>query len=147
MGDITVTAAKVAAVYPEQSEIYDGIAGATITAGQILYKITASGKLGLADEDADAEHSQGVGVALNGGGSGQAISYLKKGPVEGFSLSGLAYNLPCSLSTTAGALLDTGATTNVVARVMSTSEVQADGTLGKVLYFDFPVGTYATVAT
>lgn len=143
MGDIAVVAAKIAAVYPEKAEIYDGIAGVTITAGQILYRITASGKLGLADEDADAEHSQAVGVALNGGGAGQAISFLQRGHVAGFTVSALAYNLPCSLSANAGALLDTGATTNIVARVVPLP----DSSLTKVLFFDFPVGTMASVAT
>ncbi len=143
MGDIAVVAAKVAPVYPQKAEIYDGIAGVTITAGQILYKITASGKLGLADEDASAEASQAVGVALNGGGAGQAISYLKRGHCYGFAVSALAHNLPCSLSATAGALLDTGATTNVVGRIDSLP----DADLTKVIYFDFPIGTYATVAT
>lgn len=141
MGDVAVTAAKVALVYPTKAEVYDGVAGVTITAGQILYRITATGLLGLADEDADAEHSQAVGVALNGGGAGQAISYCVRGHVAGFTCG--AYNLPYSLSATPGALLDTAATTNVVARCVALSD--ADAT--KVLYFDFPIGTYATVAT
>jgi hypothetical protein len=143
MGDIALVAAKVAPVFPEKAEIYDGIAGVTITAGQILYRITASGLLGLADEDASAEASQAVGVALSGGYAGQAISWLKRGACYGFTVSALAHNLPVSLSNTAGALLDTGATTNVVGRI----EPLSDNGLTKVIYFDFPIGTYATVAT
>ena len=143
MGDIALTAAKIGAVFPDKAEIFDGIAGVTITAGQILYRITASGLLGLADEDASAEASQAVGVALNGGGAGQVISVLKRGACYGFTISSLAHNLPVSLSATAGALLDTGATTNVVGRI----EPLSDASLTKVIYFDFPIGTYATVAT
>ncbi len=136
MGDIAVVAAKVAPIFPEKAEIFSGIAGVTITAGQVVYGIIASGKLGLADEDADAEHSAALGIALNGGGAGQAIDVLRKGHVAGFTVSGLAYWLPCSLSATAGALLDTGATTNILARV----EPMTDASLTKVLYVNCGLG-------
>lgn len=136
MGDIAVTAAKVGVVFPEKALIFTGIAGVTITAGQVVYGIIASGKLGLADEDADAEHSAVLGIALNGGGAGQAIDVLRKGHVYGFTVSGLAYWLVCSLSATAGALLDTGASTNIVARV----EPLSDADLTKVLYVDASLG-------
>lgn len=132
MGDIAVSAAKVAAIFPEKAEIFDGIAGVTITAGQAVYLIAASGKLGLADEDASAEASYVFGIALNGGGAGQAISVLRRGHVGGFTVSGLNYALPVSLSANAGALLDTGATTNIVGRVVPLS----DASLTKVLFVD-----------
>lgn len=132
MGDIAVTAAKVAVCFPEKAEIFSGIAGVTITAGQAVYLIAASGKLGLADEDASAEASYPWGIALNGGGAGQAIDVLHRGHVYGFTLTALNYATPCSLSNTAGALLDTGATTNIVARVVPLSD--ADAT--KVLFVD-----------
>ena len=132
MGDIAVTAAKVAPVFPEKAEIFTGIAGVTITAGQAVYLIAASGLLGLADEDASAEASFVWGIALNGGGAGQAIDVLRHGHVYGFTVSSLAWALPCSLSATAGALLDTGATTNIVGRVVPLS----DASLTKVLFVD-----------
>jgi hypothetical protein len=132
MGDIALTAAKIAPVFPEKAEIFPGIAGVTITAGQVVYQIIASGKLGLADENASAEASQVWGIALNGGAAGQAIDVLRRGHVYGFTVSGLAYCLPCSLSDTAGALLDTGATTNIVGRVVPLS----DADMTKVLFVD-----------
>lgn len=132
MGDIAVTAAKVAACFPEKAEIFDGIAGVTITAGQAVYVIASSGKLGLADEDASAEASFVWGIALNGGGAGQAVSVLRRGHCYGFGLSALNYATACSLSNTAGALLDTGATTNIVGRVVALS----DANLTKVLFVD-----------
>jgi hypothetical protein len=132
MADIALTAAKISPCFPEKAEIFSGIAGVTITAGQAVYIIAASGKLGLADEDASAEASYVWGIALNGGGAGQAIDVLRRGHVYGFTVSGLAYALPCSLSATAGALLDTGATTNIVGRVVALS----DADLTKVLFVD-----------
>jgi hypothetical protein len=132
MGDIVVTAAQVAVCYPEKAEIWPGIAGVTITAGQAVYMIIASGKLGLADEDASAEASWVYGIALNGGGAGQAINVLRRGHVYGFTVSGLAYALTVALSNTAGALLDTGSGANVVARVVPLT----DASMTKVLFVD-----------
>ena len=132
MGDIAVVAAKVAPVFPEKAEIFTGIAGVTITAGQAVYIIAASGLLGLADENASAEASFVWGIALNGGGAGQAIDVLRRGHVYGFTVSGLAWALPCSLSNTAGALLDDGTATNIVGRVVALS----DASLTKVLFVD-----------
>ncbi len=132
MADIALTAAQVAVCFPERAEIFSGIAGVTITAGQAVYLIIASGKLGLADEDADAEHSWVWGIALNGGGVGQAIDVLRRGHVYGFTVSGLAYALICNLSTTAGALTDGNSATNPIARVVPLS----NSDLTKVLYVD-----------
>lgn len=137
MGDIALTAAKIAVVDPEKAWIDTYVAGVTITAGQFLYGIISSGKVGLADEDASLEASNVIGMALESGVAGQAISVLKRGKVYGFTLSGHAYWLRCSLSATAGAILDTGAVTNVVARVVPLS----DADLTKVLEVDCVLGT------
>lgn len=142
MGDIALTAAKIGLVDPEKAEVKTGIAGVTITAGQFVYGIISSGKLGLADEDASAEASAVLGMALNGGAAGQAIDYVVKGRVYGFTLSAHAYYLACSLSNTAGALLDTGATTNIVARI----EPLSDADLTKVLYVDCGLGVPSAFA-
>ncbi len=132
MGDIVFTAAKVAVVYPTKAEIYDGIANVALTPGQAVYIVAASGKLGLADEDASAEASHVWGVALKAAAAGDAVSVLRRGHLAGATLTGLAYQLPVSLSNTAGALLDTGATTNIVARVVA----MPDADLTKVLFVD-----------
>lgn len=141
MGDIALTAAKIAVVDPDKAWIDTYVAGVTITAGQFLYGIVSSGKVGLADEDASAEASWVLGMALEAGVAGQAISVLRRGKVYGFTLSGHAYWLPCSLSNTAGALLDTAAATNIVARVVPLS----DSDLTKVLEVNCVLGTIAAV--
>lgn len=142
MANIALTAAKIAVVDPDNALIDTYIAGATITAGQFLYGIVSSGKVGLADEDASAEASWVLGMALNSAVAGQAVQVLRRGKVYGFTLSSLAYWLPCSLSTTAGALLDTGATTNIVARVVPLS----DADLTKVLEVNCTLGAIAAVS-
>jgi hypothetical protein len=138
MGDIALTAAKIAAVtgnsYP--ARIVPRTAGVTITAGQFVYGIISSGKVGLADEDASAEASACIGMALNGAAAGENVDVLEEGWVEGFTLSGHAYWLACSISNTAGAILDTGASTNIVARI----EPMNDAALTKVLHVKCGLG-------
>ena len=141
MGDIALTAAKIAVVDSMEAIVESYTAAVTITAGQFLYGVVSSGKVGLADEDASAEASWVLGMALDGAVAGQTVQVLRKGKTYGFTLSGHAYWLPCSLSNTAGALLDTGATTNIVARVVPLS----DADLTKVLEVNCTLGTIAAV--
>lgn len=133
MATIAVTAAQVAPVFPGQSEVFDMVAGVTITAGQVVYR-NSSGRAALADANAGSGAEIVAGIALNGGGAGQAISVLKRGHVYGFTLSG-AYESDVFLSDTAGAMDDaTPSTTNAVrvGRVVSLSDSNAT----KVLYVD-----------
>ena len=142
MADIAVVAAKVAVVDPDKALIDTYTAGVAITAGQFVYGIVSSGYVGLADEDASAEASWVLGVALNSAAAYQPVDVLRRGRVAGFTLTSHAYYLPCSLSNTAGALLDTGAATNIVARIVP----QNDAALTKVLLVDCVLGTIAAVS-
>lgn len=111
MADITVTAAKVALVDPAKAIVRSYIATETITAGQAVYILT-TGKVGVADANG-AGKQQFRGIALNGGGAGQAIDVLHDGEVTGFTLSGNADTM-LYLSDTAGALADGAGTMTVV---------------------------------
>jgi len=127
--DITATAAKVAPVDPMKATIRSFIAGVTITAGQAVY-IASTGKLGLADGNGSGT-LQCIGVALNGGGAGQAIDVLMEGEVYGYDLTNVAYGGPVYVSTTAGALYDSSTTGAIlIGRCMPLS----DKDLTKVLY-------------
>jgi hypothetical protein len=75
MADLTITPANVLALGGARKE--SGIAGETIVAGKTLYQDT-SGKLRLAD-DTSAAKAAAVGVALNGGGANQPITYIREG--------------------------------------------------------------------
>lgn len=130
MAAVALTAAQIAMVFPQRAEVYDFVAAATITKGQALY-MTSAGKVDLADANGSGT-LQFCGIALNGGGAGQAITVLKQGHVFGYTVSALAYEAPIYLSNTAGGL-DTaaGGTSVLVARVVPLSDA---GTLTKVLY-------------
>lgn len=131
MTDIVVTAAQVGIVYPDDAETFDFIAAATITAGQALY-FDSAGKANLADANGSGT-LQFRGIALNGGGAGQAISGLKKGHCYGFTVSSVAYDAALFLSNTAGALADAaGATSINCGRVVALP----DSSLTKVVYIE-----------
>jgi len=131
MADLTVTAAQVAAIDPLKAEIYSMIAAETITAGKAVYQ-TTSGTAGVADANV-ANKQQIRGIALNGGGAGQAIDVLKKGRCYGFTLSDQTYDDPIFLSDTAGALADAAGTLTVPCGLVV---AMSDSSLTKVLYVD-----------
>lgn len=131
MSDITVTAAQVGVVYPEKADIFDMIAGATITAGQAVYQ-NSSGKADLADANGSGT-LQFRGIALNGGGAGQAISVLKRGHVYGFTVTSQSYDAALYVSNTAGALADSAGGTSINAgRVVALPDASAT----KVVYIE-----------
>lgn len=73
MADLIVTAASV--VPGTGASILQGIAGATITAGQGLYLKSTDGRYYPAECDATAEAATCVGVALNGAAAGQTVGF------------------------------------------------------------------------
>ena len=80
MADLTITAANVSA--GANATLDTGTAGATITAGQPVYKdLTDSGKLKLTDKDAAAT-AVAAGIAVHGASSGQPIDYIKSGDLN-----------------------------------------------------------------
>jgi hypothetical protein len=117
MADIVVTAARVAAIFPEKAETFDMIAAEAIVKGEAVYQ-TAAGKA-AASGGASAGVAQFMGIALNKASAGMAVSVLKKGLVAGFTLTSQAYGAPIYLSATAGSLADAAATVaTVVGRVV-----------------------------
>lgn len=80
MVDLVITAANV--VSGSGSRVLHGTAGATITAGQVLYLDTATSSYKLADTDsATAAVRSPAGVALNAAASGQPIAVHVSGPL------------------------------------------------------------------
>jgi hypothetical protein len=78
--DLSVTAASVVA--GSSSTVENGTLGATVTAGQLLYKSSTAGTWALADSDsATAEVRSATGIALNGGASGQPVRVLREGTI------------------------------------------------------------------
>lgn len=94
MSDISVTATSVFA--GSDATVENGTLGATVTAGQVLYKAAATGTWKLADcNDASAEVRTPTGIALNGGASGQPVRVLRSGSLtlNPVLTAGVAYYL------------------------------------------------------
>jgi hypothetical protein len=95
MADLTITAASV--VKGSGSVVETGTAGASVTAGQVVYKDASdSNKFKLADCDsATAAVRSPYGIALHASGSGQPLTVLRSGPITiGATVSaGVAYYL------------------------------------------------------
>lgn len=92
MTDIAITAANV--LPTGNATLETGIAGATITAGQVIYKEAATGAFKLTDTDsATAEAKNAYGIALNGASAGQPLTVVKSGPVTigGTLVAGVFY--------------------------------------------------------
>lgn len=101
MANIAITAASV--VPGANAKTVDGIAGAAITAGQVVYLDPATGKLLLADADSATAAARSVlGIALNSAAIGQPVTVQKAGliTIGGTVAPGVGYYL----SATAGAI-------------------------------------------
>jgi hypothetical protein len=102
MADLSITAASVVAGTNAVKE--NGVAGATVTAGQAVYKDASdSGKFKLADNDsATAAVRSFYGIALHGAANGQPLTVLKEGPITigATTAIGVVY----CLSSTAGGI-------------------------------------------
>lgn len=80
MTDLSITASAVIAATSATKRA--GTAGATITAGQMVYYDPADQKYKLADADsATAEVRTPTGCALNGASDGQPITIAEKGDI------------------------------------------------------------------
>lgn len=94
MADISITAANVIA--GETSLREAGVAGAAVTAGQVVYKDATTRKFLLTDADSvTAAARVPYGVALNGAATNQPLAVLRSGEITiGATLTpGTAYYL------------------------------------------------------
>lgn len=130
MADIVSTEAAVAVVFPLKAEIHTCLAGAAITAGELVY-LDSNGVAQLADGSA-AGTAYPYGLALQSAGIGQAFNVLKRGHVAGFTIT-QAYWAQVFVSDTAGAIADAAGTVDVsIGRVVP----MTDKALTKVLFID-----------
>lgn len=98
MAAISITATSV--VPGSDANTATGLAGATITAGQVVYLDSTTNTLKLAQSDGTTAEAAMVGIALNGANSGQSVIYVKGGTVTigGTVVAGTSYYV----GTTAG---------------------------------------------
>lgn len=104
MPAITITPANVVA--GADADFFQGIAGATITAGMPVYQDRNDFKLRPADSDGGAQAANVKGIALNGAGDGQPVRLQTDGTlvIGGTTIVGEQY----ALDSTAGGILPVG---------------------------------------
>lgn len=107
MADLTITAASV--VKGANAVTRTGTAGASITAGQVVYEDTAnSNVLKLADGNASSATANPVGIALHAAESGQPVTYVIEDddftPGATLSMSAAGGKAVYVLSATAGGI-------------------------------------------
>lgn len=130
MTAITVTAAQVKRIYPQNDVVLAVKLAETVTAGQIAYQ-TTSGTFGLADANA-AGKQQARGVFLEGGAANAWVPMLVRGFCAGFTVSSMNGDALIYVSDTAGAA-DTATGTLEV----HIGRVTLLPTGDKCAYFDF----------
>jgi hypothetical protein len=132
--DLAVTAASV--LKSSSAKVSEGIAGATITAGQAVYIDTSdSDKIKLADADGTAPANTFAGIALHAALAGQPIKYATNdsGFTPGFTSTAGAV---VYLSDVAGGLtatigdLEAGDTITVVGVMTTTTVMNLNSTRG-----------------
>lgn len=135
--DLAVTAGSV--LKSSSAKVSEGVAGATITAGQALYVDTAdSDKLKLADADAASPANVFAGIALHGALAGQPIKYATKDGVFTPGFTAVAGD-PIYLSDVAGGLtktfgdLETSDVVTVVGVMTSSTVMNLNPTRGGTL--------------
>lgn len=113
--EIALTADQIAVIDPTKSIIKSYLAGSTVTKGQPVSQAT-DGTVDPGDASAGGGYlyEQNRGIALNGGGAGQAIDVLEQGEIAGFTVSGLNCGDIVYLSDTVGRLSTVAGTVTVI---------------------------------
>lgn len=137
MADLTLVTANRGRIVDNQFSMrFTAPASVAITALQAVRLDTATGKWVLADATA-APNARIFGVATRTVVAGEALTVVRKGPVDGYNLTALAYDADVFLSNTAGALADAAGTVSVkVGRVVSAWAVSLGTAADKLLYVD-----------
>jgi len=133
MADIVATEALVSRIHASNDEVFTMITGVAVNAGEVVYVVTSTGQLALADGSA-AGTAMGAGIALNSAQIGDPVAVLKRGKVAGFTLAGDWWS-KVYISDTAGSLADAAGTKGGVVGLVVPS---SDPTPAKQLYVDFP---------
>jgi hypothetical protein len=110
----------------------------TVHPGQAARLDTSNGKL-TKSNGTTAPEARLLGIATGGVANvaGLPVTVIRKGVVDGYDLSGLAYDAPVYLSDTDGALADAAGTVSVVVgRVIPATAVNLGTANDKLLFVD-----------
>lgn len=137
MADIALTVADRVNVV-ESLEQKTAPAAEAIVAGAPVRFDTATGKFTNANATTEPE-SRAYGLATRTVPAGMPVTAIRRGWLDGFALSGLAYDADVFLSDTDGRLADAAGTESVVVGKVGPAFATTLGTAAdKLLYVDMP---------
>ena len=111
-------------------------AAEAITAGMAMRLDTATGKF-TKSKATDAAEARVNWLATKTVAAGEPVTGIKRGVMDGYDLSGMAYDAPVYLSDTDGTLADAaGTVSTVVGRVIPGSATTLGTSLDKLLQVD-----------
>ena len=102
MGDVSITPGNVVA--GADADYYRGTAGATITAGQVVYLDSTDNTLKLAESDASAAAARVKGLALHGASADQPLRCQTGGTIVLGAAAAPVLGRSYMLSETAGGI-------------------------------------------
>lgn len=100
MAALTVTVAEVLGDFT--GDVYSGIAGGTLTAGQSVYLDATAGTVKAADADASAAAAAAIGIALHAALAGQPIRVQRSGDITIGATAAMAVGQVYVVGATAG---------------------------------------------
>ncbi len=135
MADLTVTASKVRVVYAEKAEFHNGIvaSGVTLAPGDVVYQKT-DGTYDKCDADAIGTGVP-AGICYDDATAGFAFSFIQRGYLAGFDLSGLNPGARLFTSSTAGKV----PTYDEVEKIFAASFVEGQARNGEPRHCDAEV--------
>lgn len=137
MSDLTLTAAKIAPVFPEKAQIFDMLSNVAVTLGQAVHQ-AATGVVAVSDATTSGDTDLFDGLVV--GVQGKGVSVLTEGHVFGFDVSAVAVGTILYLSETAGALADAAPAGTGTAIKVGKVVALSDPTPTRVVYIrGFPV--------
>lgn len=80
MADLSITSSQVVA--GADADVFDGTAGATVTAGQTIYQDSIDNLLKLSDADGSVAKANTKGIALHGASNGQPLRIQTAGTID-----------------------------------------------------------------
>lgn len=109
-----------------------------LTAGQVV-RIGANGTWVLAQSDT-APHGTGCYIATRTAGANESVTAIRKGVIDGFDVSAMAFGAPVFLSDTLGSMADAAGTVSItLGRVIAVTGNVIGDAPNKLIEVDCPL--------
>lgn len=134
MADLALRTANKVEIVGMTVEQYTGVAAEAIAAGSPVRFDTSTGLLTPANGTSAGE-ARVVGLATRLAAAGEAVTFVKRGILDGIAIDALAYDAAVYLSDTDGTLASTAGTVSTIVGRVFPAHAQTLGTApDKVLY-------------